>query len=273
MKKIIVGRHAYFGIGSSLVLATCSTLVLLSYAEQKTMGFMLQRSNFYIAWAFNALIAFVLIRICVWATRLLDYRYPWPRSYAKRWPKQLCLVILLPLLLSFLMVLVYFLLYRKNILQTTYFKRYLLLDTLGVVLLNAALFFDHQRHHKPLKIPKKSRKPNTDLKWPLSVDQIAYIYAKNKACFAVDFDGEELFWQQSLAKTLDCLNRADFYLVRRSFIVNRKAIAQLEKQDKRLKVSLISPLAHSISVSRSEAQAFKNWWYYSAELPEMDKAE
>lgn len=273
MKKIIKGRHAYFGIGSSLCLASLAMLVLLCYAEQKPIGFMLFKSNFYIAWAIHTPMAYVVVRLCICNTRVLDYRYPWQRSYAKRWPKQLLMVMLLPLLLSMVLVFAYFLAYQKSLLATSYFQRYLFLDGLFVLLLNAALFFDFQWHQRPIKIPKKSRKPNPDLKWPLPEEKIAYIYAKNKACFAVNFDGEELFWQQSLSKTLPHLSKANFYPLRRSFIVNRKAIAQLVKENQRLQVSLIKPLAQSISVSRSEEQTFKNWWHNVEELPVMAPVE
>lgn len=268
-----MGRHAYFGRGLSLALAALSTFILLCYAEQKPLYFMLLKINFYLAWACNVVIALIIIRLCIWICRRLDYHYPWQRSYVQRWPKQLCWVMLFPLLLSFLLVFVYFSLFQKNILHTNYFQRYLLLDALFIVLLNAALFFSYQWHHKPIKMPKKSKKPAAELKWPLPEEKIAYIYAKNKACFAVNFDGEELFWQQSLAKTLPQLSSLNFFPLRRSFIVNRKAIAQMEKEDKRLQVSLILPFNQSIAVSRSEEQAFKTWWSETEELLLMAENE
>lgn len=261
MKSVTLGRFTYFNPLKCLAIAMVSTFLLLAYAEPRSIGFMLFKLNFYIAWALNALLAYFIISACIWLTRWLDYSYPWQRSFAKRWPMQLWLVVVLPILFTSLLLGLYFWSYEKNIFYTSYFRRYLFLDTLMLLLLNGVLFFSHQAQNRETKRQKHNIKQPVNLPaLPIPEDRIAYLYAKDKACYIVGFDAEELFWDLSLIKTLPILSAQRFYMVRRSYIVNRKAVQSLVKKNGTLQLQLLPELALTMMVSRQEIHAFTTWW-------------
>ncbi|SOD15122.1 LytTR family DNA-binding domain-containing protein [Pedobacter xixiisoli] len=260
MKKPILGKFSYFGRVASLFIAAAATFCLLVYVENPPLVFLLTKINFYLAWLLNTIIAYVVIRGSIWGTRWLDNHHPWQRSYRKRWPRQLLLAVSIPLLFCTLGVSVYFLLYQKNILETNYFTRYLFLDTLAIFLLNGALFFMYQRELSRRNKPERKSEVDQSLDFPLPLVEIAYLYAENKYCYAVGFDGIPEPMEISLTKALTALPEKQFHLVRRSHIVNRSAVMELIKRNNTIQLNLLMLLRLSIRVSRKEMHAFNTWW-------------
>ena len=266
LKKPVLGKYTYFNRKSSLLIAAIATFCILVYVEPKPLFFLLSKINFYIAWLLNTLIAYMVVRGSIWGTRLLDNHHPWRRSYRKRWPRHLLLAIAIPLVFCMLGVAVYFLVYQKSIFETNYFKRYLFLDTIAIFLLNAALFFLYQKQASKRK--KRERVPllKPNLEFPLPMAKIAYLYAENKYCFAVDFKGDRHHLDFSLTKALQALPLKQFYMPRRSHIVNRKAIAEVIEKNKIVTAKLLPKLNLNITASRNERRAFNTWWENKAPL-------
>ncbi|MFN0255004.1 LytTR family DNA-binding domain-containing protein [Pedobacter ureilyticus] len=259
MKKPSLGKFPYFGRMASLLLAAIATFCILMYAEKPAFTFLLTKINFYTAWLFNTLIAYAMVRASIYGTRLLDSAHPWQRSYRKRWPKQLLLAISMPLLLGIIGIVIYFIAYGKNILETNFFRRYLFLDTMAIFLLNGTLFFMHQQQANKRIRPERSTEEE-QLQFPIPIEDIAYLYAENKYCFAISFDGAQEYLEVSLTKALAALPLHQFCLVRRSHIVNRKAIKQVVKKNNTRLLKLLPELDQQIMVSRLETPAFNIWW-------------
>lgn len=261
LKKPVLGKFTYFGRTTSWLIAAIATFCILVYVEPKPFLFLITKIKFYKAWLLNTLIAYMVVRASIWGTRLLDNYHPWQRSYRKRWPRHLLLAIALPLLFCMLGVAVYFLIYRKNIFETTYFKRYLFLDTLAVFLLNASLFFLYHKQASKRRNPERKPLKNTSgFEFPLPTAKIAYLYAENKYCFAVDFKGGRHHLDISLTKALPLLPSQHFCMVRRSYIVNRKAVKEMVRHNNTRQLKLHPNLALEIMVSRNEIPSFDIWW-------------
>lgn len=269
MKSPTLGTFSYFGKVASLITAFLATACILVYVDPKPFSFLVTQTNFYVALCLNAPIAYLIIRASIWGTRLLDNRHPWQRSYRKRWPRQLLFAISIPLLVCMLGVSIYFLLYGKNILETNFFTKYLFLDTVGILLLNAVLFFMYQQQLNRRHRPDRKVDVVQELNFPLPISEIAYLYAENKYCYAVGFNGAREPLETSLTKALSALPREQFCLARRSHIVNRKAVKRLIKRNGTIKVQLLPKLALSIMVSRQEMHPFNNWWEEPQEQPKL----
>lgn len=260
LKKPVLGKYTYFNKTSSWLIAAIATFCILVYVEPKPLLFLLTKTKFYNAWLFNTLIAYTVVRGSIWGTRFLDNRHPWQRSYRKRWPRHLLLAIAIPLVFCMVGVAVYFLVYQKSIFETNYFKRYLFLDTLAIFLLNATLFFLYQKQANKRHHPERNALKNVSFNFPLPIAKIAYLYAAHKYCFAVDFKGGRHHLDTSLTKALQALPLKEFYMARRSHIINRKAVKELVKKENTRQLKLKPNLALQIMVSRKEIPAFDIWW-------------
>lgn len=260
MKKPILGRYLYFGRTASGIIAAIAVFVLLVYLDPQKLLFLLTKVNFYIAWLLNTLIAYAMIRLTIWTTRMLDNYHPWQRSFRKRWPKQLLLAIAIPLLLCIFCVAFYFLFYQKNIFNTNYFKKYFLLDTVGIFLLNGTLFYMHQNSRNKLVEVDREFEENHNLQFPFPLTNIAYLFSSQKNAYAVDFNGVYKHLDASLIEALKALPITDFFLVRRSHIVNRAAIADVRHEKSVVMIKLLPHLSLNIYVSRHKKQAFIAWW-------------
>lgn len=260
MKKPTLGKFPYFGKWASLLLAAIATFCILIYVETPPFTFLITKINFYQAWLLNTVIAYAMVRVSIYGTRVLDSYHPWQRSYRKRLPKQLLLAISVPLTLCIVGVMIYFVAYGKNILETNFFRRYLFLDTISIFLLNGTLFFMHQQQANKRIRPERSLKQAEKLKFPMPIKDIAYLYAENKYCFAVSFDGNHEHLEASLTKAIMSLPEKQFCLVRRSHIVNRKAIKRVIRKDSTRQLELLPVLDQHIMVSRLETPTFDIWW-------------
>lgn len=260
MEKPSLGKYPYFGKLASLLIAAIATFCVLIYVEKPLFTFLITKVNFYKAWLLNTIIAYAMVRASIYGTRILDNYHPWQRSYRKRWPRQLLLAIAVPLMLCVVGILIYFVAYGKNVLATNFFRRYLFLDTVAMFLLNGTLFFMHQQYASKRNRQRPLLKQDEELKFPMPVKEIAYVYAANKYCFAVSFDGSHQHLEASLTKALAVLPAYQFCLVRRSHIVNRKAIKQVVKKGNTRKLELLPKLDLQIMVSRLETSTFDDWW-------------
>jgi two-component system LytT family response regulator len=103
--------------------------------------------------------------------------------------------------------------------------------------------------------------PHKDKFIPLSVNDIAYIYWESKNAKIVTFDNRTYYEANSLDKTQQQLDPANFFRANRQFIISRQAVKDISVWfDSKLSVNLTVEIPEKIVVSRIKASEFKEWY-------------
>ena len=96
---------------------------------------------------------------------------------------------------------------------------------------------------------------------PVSVDSIQYFYISNGLVKAVDGDGKEFVFSQSLDELADLLNPHDFFRANRQFIGSRKAVSDISLWfNGRLAINLKVSVPEKIIISKAKASELKDWF-------------
>lgn len=103
-----------------------------------------------------------------------------------------------------------------------------------------------------------------DKLFPLSVNDIAYIYINNGVVKSVLFNHKSCIMQNTLDELCELLNPADFFRANRQYIISRKAIVDIDLWfGSKLSVNLIVPAGEKIIISKLRAPEFKQWFLNS----------
>ena len=95
---------------------------------------------------------------------------------------------------------------------------------------------------------------------PVSVDSIQYFYISNGLVKAVDGEGKEFVFSQSLDELAELLNPHDFFRANRQFIVARQAVAEIAVWfGSRLALRLSVETPERIVISKARVPEFKRW--------------
>ena len=96
---------------------------------------------------------------------------------------------------------------------------------------------------------------------PVSVEAIQYFYISNGLVKAVDSEGKEFVFSQSLDELAEQLNPHDFFRANRQFIVSRKAVSDISLWfNGRLAINLKVPVPEKIIISKAKASELKDWF-------------
>ena len=96
---------------------------------------------------------------------------------------------------------------------------------------------------------------------PVSVEAIQYFYISNGLVKAVDSEGKEFVFSQSLDELAEQLNPHDFFRANRQFIVSRKAVSDICLWfNGRLAINLKVPVPEKIIISKAKASELKDWF-------------
>ena len=96
---------------------------------------------------------------------------------------------------------------------------------------------------------------------PVSVEAILYFYISNGLVKAVDSEGKEFVFSQSLDELAEQLNPHDFFRANRQFIVSRKAVSDISLRfNGRLAINLKVPVPEKIIISKAKASELKDWF-------------
>ncbi len=103
-----------------------------------------------------------------------------------------------------------------------------------------------------------------DKLFPLSVNDIAYIYINNGVVKSILFNRKSCTMQNTLDELCELLNPADFFRANRQYIISRKAIVDIDLWfGSKLSVNLIVPVGEKIIISKLRAPEFKQWFLNS----------
>ena len=93
-----------------------------------------------------------------------------------------------------------------------------------------------------------------------NIEDIAYFYTEDKACFLITKKGQRFSIEYTLEQLEDLLNPALFFRINRSFIVKIDAIKEFKSYiNSRLKLILEPLISSDVIVSREKVGLFKQW--------------
>lgn len=95
---------------------------------------------------------------------------------------------------------------------------------------------------------------------PVSADSLLYFYISGGTVKAMDENGRELPFAQTLDELADCLDPHRFFRANRQFLIARKAIRDIDLWfNGRLAVNLVCPTPEKVLISKAKAAEFKQW--------------
>ncbi|PSL28249.1 LytR/AlgR family response regulator transcription factor [Chitinophaga ginsengisoli] len=94
----------------------------------------------------------------------------------------------------------------------------------------------------------------------ISTDAIAFFYIKHEATIIKTFDQEEYSINQSLDQIYAMLSQDQFFRLNRQYLVNFKAIKDVEHYfARKLLVNLIIPAPEKLLINKEKVQIFLSW--------------
>ena len=241
----------------------CFTLLLLvvhfllTFEEKKPIGFILSNWGYYRAMLFSLSVSLVLICWVRYQSIKLDKKVAWIDNFHRRLQLQLLSGMLLPLLLTVVLATFYFAILQVNILDTVYFRRHLPLIGIFLFVFNLLvlvwhLYFKRRPYLNVSKMMVVERNPGVGA-------NIACVYIKDGQCFYYDLKGQYFVWTSTLKDAISQLGGEQFFEVRRGFLLNRTAIADVKPHGTTLKITLFFDFAIPIVVSHRNLADFKHW--------------
>lgn len=188
----------------------------------------------------------------------LDAALPWHAHFAKRLKQQLLWGLIFPLLLAIPLATVYFMVLEINIIHTVYFRRYLPLMALWLLLLNSLAFGWNQYFRRNPYVPNKRAIAELQREGHMMAKAIACVYVAGGTCHYRTHKGERFAWTGSFESAEQQLGPA-FFSIRRSVMVSREAIVEVLPEGDLLKVVLAFEVPVSLVVSNRKLVAFKRW--------------
>jgi DNA-binding LytR/AlgR family response regulator len=95
---------------------------------------------------------------------------------------------------------------------------------------------------------------------PVRMDEIAYIYTRDKLVFLMNKSGLRYMLDRALAEVEAELDPASFFRANRAYLINADAVARCRAYGKgRLIIDLKPPAEEEIIVSQERASAFREW--------------
>ncbi|RZJ17059.1 MAG: hypothetical protein EON51_18005 [Acinetobacter sp.] len=245
-----------------LTSISTSQFVIL-FEEKHTAEEILANPYYYLASVVSIGIAIIIISVVYWITRILDYQYPWGKSFRLRLWRQIAFGVGLPLPVAIGLATAYYALMHKNIRDTVYFTRYFPVLLLLFIILNAVLFYCWAKSFRDKKKPREQPKAKPEVALPdMDYTQVASFHIHNKQYFTRHFNREkEQRWYLSLSDTIALVDPHQFFMVNRSLIINRSVIGKVTMiSAKKTELVLNQPVDLMLMVSESENAAFLLWW-------------
>jgi len=203
------------------------------------------------------------------ASVLLDR---WEEKFYKRVVLQLLLGWLVPVSFSFLLTWFYFRFLQvdiNSIRYTRYMSRTIMIIGL---MLNAiymayyyARFFQHWLMIAEAEKPEQTYTdylliPMGKEEIKVQLNEIAYLYRKEKDILLRTHDGRSFVFWQSLDEIQEQLNPAHFCRVNRSYIITRKAFIRLQRQaDRGIHLELEPKTEQPVKISRDKTGLVTSW--------------
>jgi DNA-binding LytR/AlgR family response regulator len=124
---------------------------------------------------------------------------------------------------------------------------------------------EHQMNHFPFILPRKEGKKSflvyrQNKYLTIPTENIAFFYIKYDSPVIVCFDKQEYSVNYSLEQIQQLLSELHFYRLNRQYLINFKAIREVEHYfARKLLVKLSIPTVEKLLVSKEKATSFLRW--------------
>lgn len=264
-------RDFYFRLLACLFAAH----ILVMHGEDFSTWTALTMWSYYPTLAINYAIALILAYVVRKITMRLDEKHPWERDNSF-WPRlllQFGLGVGAVSVLSFLLVLIYFLSFSQDIMASTYPKFEFPFSVALLTLLNAyyTLYYFYSRYRQALAeregaIPFQSAFRHHVMvlsgseRVSLAVEEVASISFYERSVLVRTFDGRDLLADQTLDSFEQELDTHMFFRINRALIAHRSACRSYEPLEHgKLRVHVEPDPVVETTVSQRKAADFKEW--------------
>lgn len=231
---------------------------LITFEEDPPIAYILSNWGYYRALLFSTGVAVLLVW---WVRRQsirLDAKVSWTADFGGRLKLQLLLAVLVPLLFALVLATTYFACLHINILHTVYFRRYLPLMVLLLLLLNLLVLVWHLYFKRKPYIYNTKVVQQVQVAGHIATNEVAVLYVLDGVCYYHNTKGGRFGWTETFQKAVEQLGSA-FFLIRRGVLVNRSAIVNVLPDGKLLKVELAFEVPVPLVVSHRKLSGFKQW--------------
>jgi|GEM_PF-2175644 len=265
----------YPDFGFKIMAAFLAANAVILFEEKPNLLFILSNKGFYIASAVSTIFAYLVIELVIGISKWLDQRHPWHAPTKTRPGLQFAFAVLLPIVPLFIAASIYFHLHGINVFDTVYCRRYIPIIGLLLTVLSGYLYYCATNGKNTTAKEKPAKRNLSSVKsLPLPAEQIAYLFASDKNCFVVNFDGLKLGWELTLKESMQLLPATHFCRINRALVINRNAIATIEEVNAKqtrilIKTAIFSKISPAekaswmlteTSPSFRENSAFKQWY-------------
>lgn len=262
------GPIPYRDLPVRLLVALVAAHWIVSFSEPESFWQLLRLPGYLPALISSFLIALVLVEWVYRITCWLDKHYTYQKRPETRIILQVVFGILVPVILSFILDVCYFSSHGISIFDTPYFKHYLPLILIMLLLWNTYYgihyFVRLLIRIKKINMEKKEATPQSPpvkLKSQLDPANVMLIFSEKKHNYCLLSDGERVYWPHSIEHALSQLPREEFFQITRSQIVSRTNIISAKKHtSRRILISVKVPKNQQSFVSQDNSPAFITWW-------------
>ena len=265
------GKSVYNDIYFRIIIALAAAHIIVSFGVKESIFQLLLMWGYYRSVGFSFLIAFLLVTLVYFVTKILDKHYDWKNYTAERIGLQITFGLILPAVAAFLLATLYFGLFGMKILNTGYLRFDFPVIVIMLLLLNVyylAFYFYRQWQFIEDKTTKGGKQKGKAVfvvhqgakNIPLSVDTICYFYHDGTYNFARTFDRQDFLISQPLDEMQLQLQDKQFFRVNRQMIVNFTACKHFEPLEfGRLELFVTPTAKEPIIISQKRTKLFKEW--------------
>lgn len=254
--------------------------------QEETLIQLICQAEYYYAMASSFIMAIIIIELISFANYYLDRKFDWSKVPYLRAKWQLVLGVVLPMLLLYVMVAIYFNANGYAMDETVYMDSYFYFDLVMVLLWNCYCYIrkiagesivnsrrikaqeleDAKEQHR-MELQDACDEPLTEevlaIKKSLKdfAASIVYIYAYEKANYAILKNGSKMLWPHTIKATMERLSKTSFFCATRSYIVKHSNIKSAKgTSSRRMLLILIKPKNEKIYVSKGKTHEFLEWY-------------
>lgn len=252
MKKSLVPNNSLFKI----CISAAAAFYIVFHGRKVNLLESLQTPIFYIALTVSFLVALLMVNIIDYAHRWLEERHDWLQESFKRSVAQFVLCVLLPLLVDFGLLSIYFYLLGTNIFESGFLKHDFPVIVLFILVVNfyyiTVSLFAEKEMTATLIDSRLNQDNDTDViradeqtgevtvdKYVLLLeilcpelqdenfnlkDDVLYFFRNSKHVLLVTSDGQEYPVNGNLSFLIDQFSEGEFIQINRSIIINSKII-------------------------------------------------
>lgn len=260
-KKILPGILFYLVIAVSFVFI----------ANDNSFRDLLKLPSFY-SDVFFALLTTLAVGLYVHLiTVRLDRKHSWRTDFRSRFSNQFFLAFLLPLIAAMVLEMGYLYVIRIPISQSGFWNLELPLAALYLLVINLFYFSRNLFLHREKETAGESLQDFQPIHFltvqkgfaeeKIAIEDCAYIKSSNKVLWLQTFNDEQFRIKGTLEELEELLTPHNFYRLNRQYLAAHSSIQSIEPDvSRKIRVHFSVPAREEVTVSKTNAVHFRNWW-------------